>query len=59
VADDRIVLQCSPAGDAYHRSQYLDLAPMVLDDGGFVDVGTLLQHVLHLFWLHAMATNLE
>ena len=59
MADDRIVLQCSSASDAYHGSQHVDVAPAVFDDGGFVDLGSLLEHVLHLFGLHAMPANLE
>ena len=59
MADDRIVLQCFPVSGAYHGRQYLGLAPAVLDDGGFVDPGQLLKHVLHLFWLHAETAHLE
>ena len=59
MTDDRIVAQCFPFGETYYSSQYIDLASTVFDDGGFVDLGSLLEHVLHLFGLHAMSANLE
>ena len=59
MAADRIVLQCSSASEAYHSSQHVDVAPAMFDDRGFVDVGSLLEHVLHLFGLHAIPANLE
>jgi len=31
----------------------------VLDDGGFVDLGELLERVFHLFWLDAVPAHLE
>jgi hypothetical protein len=36
------VLECSPAGEAYHSSQLADIAPLVFDDGGFIGPGLLL-----------------
>ena len=59
MADDRIVLQCFPVSEAHHSSQHFDFAPTVFDDGGFVDLGPLLEHVLDLFRLHAIPANLE
>lgn len=59
MTDDRVVLQCSPASEAHHSSQHVDVAPTVFDDGGFVDIGSLLEHVLYLFGLYAMPANLE
>ena len=57
--DDRIVFQCLPVSQAHHSSEHLDFAPAVFDDGRFVDLGPLLEHVLDLFGLHAIAANLE
>lgn len=59
MTDDRIVLQPSPATEADHGSQHVDVAPAVFNDGGFVDLGSLLEHLLHLFGLHAMPADLE
>ncbi len=59
MGDDRVVLQCFPVREAHHSSQHFDFALVVFDDGGLVDLGPLLEHVLDLFWLHAMPANLE
>jgi hypothetical protein len=59
MADDRIVLQCSSASEAYHGSQHVDVAPTVPNHGGLIDLGSLLEHVFHLFGLHTMPTNFK
>lgn len=59
MTDDCVVVQCFSGSEAYCSSQHFDVTPMVFDDRGFVDLGSLLEHVLHLFWLHAMPANLE
>jgi hypothetical protein len=59
MGDDRVVVQWFPVSEAYHSGQHVDFALAPFDDGGFVDLGPLLEHVLDLFWLHAMPANLE
>jgi hypothetical protein len=58
VVEYGVVFECFPVSEAHYSSQRLEFALTVFDDSGFVDLGPLLEHVLHLFRLHAMPAHL-
>ncbi len=53
------MIQRFPVREAYHGREHFGFALAVLDDGGFVDLGQLPEHVLDLFGLHAKPAHLE